>query len=191
MDFDVVAFVLREWRGILFFLTGSLGVWLTIKENVWCWPISLIAVVVCLVEFYTSKLYGDMGLQVVYFFAGIYGWIYWERNKHAVFLVKHMSLRLIPLLVIITVAQAVLYYYLLIYFNGDRPLVDGTLTACSLTVTYLMTKKWVENWLFWVIIDTAYVLLYAVKGLWFFAALSVIQTVLAFYGWLKWRKEAL
>ena len=185
-----VEFFVREWQGILFFLTGSLGVWLTIKENVLCWPISLIAVVISIIQFFFSRLYGDMALQIVYFFAGIYGWMYWEKNKNGSFEVKHMNPKLLPLLIIITGAQAFLYYFLLVHFKSDKPLMDAVLTACSLTVTYLMTKKWVENWLFWVVIDAAYIILYGLKELWFYAALSIIMTILAYIGWLKWKKEA-
>jgi nicotinamide mononucleotide transporter len=83
-----------------------------------------------------------------------------------------------------------MYYYLLLYFKGDRALLDGILTAASLTATYMMTKKWVENWLVWVVIDGAYVLLYCLKDMWLYAILYFLFTAIAFYGWLKWRKTA-
>ena len=68
---------------------------------------------------------------------------------------------------------------------------DATLTACSLTATYMMTKKWVENWFVWVLIDGAYVVLYGVKYMCVFAVLYLFFTIMAFYGWIKWRKAAL
>jgi nicotinamide mononucleotide transporter len=86
--------------------------------------------------------------------------------------------------------QAAVYYRLLIYFNGDRPFLDGILTAASLTATYMMTKKWVENWLAWVLIDVAYVLLYCLKDMWLFALLYFLFAAMALYGWIKWRKTA-
>ena len=55
----------------------------------------------------------------------------------------------------------------------------------------MMTKKWVENWIIWVVIDASYIVLYGLKEMWLFAVLNLIFTVIAFYGWLKWRKEAL
>jgi len=79
---------------------------------------------------------------------------------------------------------------LLIHFRGDRPLLDGILTAASLTATYMMTKKWVENWLAWVLIDATYVLLYGLKEMWLFGVLYLLFTGMALYGWIKWRRTA-
>ncbi|WP_317899032.1 nicotinamide riboside transporter PnuC [Aurantibacillus circumpalustris] len=177
--------------GIIALITGTLGVWLTIKQTIWCWPFALISVVTSIIEFYNERLFGDMALQIFYFFAGVYGWIYWTQKMNETFLVKKMNLRYIPLYILITVVQAVVYYYLLIYYKGDRPLLDSILTACSLTTTYMMTKKYVENWIIWVFIDATYILLYVLKDMWLFAVLNLIFTVIAFYGWLKWRKEVL
>ena len=175
--------------GIIALITGALGVFLTIKQTIWCWPFALISVITSIVEFYKERLFGDMALQIFYFFAGVYGWIYWNQKKNEVFLVKKMKLHFIPLYISVTLAQTVLYYYLILYFNGDRPMLDAFLTACSLTTTYLMTKKYVENWIIWVFIDATYIVLYGLKEMWLFAVLNLIFTVIAFYGWLKWRKE--
>lgn len=173
---------------LIAFITGTLGVWLTIKQSIWCWPFALVSVVTSTIEFYNERLFGDMTLQIFYFFAGIYGWYYWNKKKNEAFAVKKTDSKLIPYLVITTLVQAVLFYYLLIYFEGDKPVLDAVLTACSLTTTYMMTKKWVENWLFWVFIDATYVLLYVLKDMWLFALLNMIFTFIALYGWLKWRK---
>jgi nicotinamide mononucleotide transporter len=148
---------------IIALITGTLGVWLTIKQTIWCWPFALIAVVASIIEFYEVRLFGDMALQIFYFFAGVYGWVYWKQQQKQVFEIKKMNLRLAPLLIIVTALQAFIYYYLLIYFKGDRPVLDAILTACSLTTTFMMTKKWVENWILWVGIDATYIVLYGLK----------------------------
>lgn len=173
---------------IVALIFGVLGVWLTIKETIWCWPAALVAVVASVAEFYNEKLYGDMSLQIFYFFAGIYGWYFWNKNNSLAFKVKHLDKKQLPLLLLATVVQAVIYYYLLLHFGGDKPVLDSILTACSLTVTYMMTKKWVENWLLWVLIDMTYVLLYLIKDMWLFAVLNLFMAAVAFYGWLKWRR---
>ncbi len=188
MGFDLVSFLRNEWPGLLVFIIAALGVWLTIRETIWCWPVSLVAVIISILVFFEERLYGDMALQIFYFFAGIYGWIYWKKNKKRVFEIKRIDLKLVPLLLLITLAQALLYYFLIVRFGGDKPVLDAVLTACSLTITYMMTKKWLENWLLWVFIDAAYVFLYCLKEMWFFAALNLFMAILAYYGWLKWRK---
>lgn len=174
---------------IIALITGTLGVWLTIKQNIWCWPFALISVAASIVEFYNERLFGDMSLQIFYFFAGVYGWIYWKKKQDERFEIRKTEPRQMPLLFAITILQAIAYYYLLLYFKGDRPLLDSILTASSLTTTYMMTKKYVENWLLWVFIDATYILLYGLKEMWLFALLNLLFTLVAFYGWLKWRKE--
>jgi nicotinamide mononucleotide transporter len=168
---------------------GALGVWLTIKQTILCWPVSLVAVIASIAEFYKERLYGDMALQVFYFFAGIYGWIYWKRHSQKAFIVKRTDKHAIPYLLIFTILQAIAYYYILVHFGGDKPLADGILTACSLTATFMMTKKWLENWSSWVVIDGAYVILYLVKEMWLFSILYLLFAAMAFYGWLQWRKQ--
>ena len=173
---------------IIALISGSLGVWLTIRQTIWCWPVSLIAVLASITEFYNERLYGDMSLQIFYLFAGLYGWAYWNKNKNAAFTVTKTDLKQVPLLIALTVAQAVVYYFLISYFKGDRPVLDSILTASSLTATYMMTKKWVENWLCWVFIDATYIVLYGLKHMWLFALLNLLFTIIASYGWLKWRR---
>ncbi|MBA3680555.1 MAG: nicotinamide mononucleotide transporter [Bacteroidetes bacterium] len=172
-------------------ITGAIGVWLTIKENIWCWPVSIISVCTSALVFYEQRLFGDMGLQVFYFGAAIYGWYFWNKGKTQAFKVEKTPLKLIPVLIIITVILAVGFYFLIDLLKGDKALFDAILTAASLTATYMMTKKWVENWFAWVLIDGAYVALYGIKFLWGFAALYLLFTLMAFYGWIKWKKAAL
>src|SRR4051812_2740464 len=104
-------------------VSGTLGVWLTIRQTIYCWPVSLLAVVVSIIEFYNQRLFGDMSLQIFYFFAGIYGWIYWSKKQSESFIVSEVNINAIPFLIIITLVQSVVYYYLLIHFRGDRPLL--------------------------------------------------------------------
>lgn len=176
--------------GVIALISGVLGVWLTIKESIWCWPVSILSVCASTIEFYEARLFGDMGLQVFYLGAAIYGWYFWDKNKSKEFKIVKVPTKLIPVLIIATALLTVLFYFLIGFLKGDKVLFDATLTACSLTATYMMTKKWVENWFAWVLIDGAYVVLYGIKFMWLFAILYLFFTIMAFYGWLKWRKAA-
>lgn len=176
--------------GLIAFIFGVLGVWLTIKQNILCWPVSIIAVLASIVEFYEQRLFGDMSLQIFYFFAALYGWIFWNSQKNTAFVVTKMLSKNWPLLILITLAQSILYYFLLSYFKGDQVFFDAILTASSLTATYMMTRKWLENWAAWVFIDFAYVFLYGIKEMWLFALLYLLFAIIAYYGWIKWRKTA-
>lgn len=174
---------------VIAFITGTLGVWLTIRQTIWCWPVSLVSVVTLTAEFYFERLYGDMALQVFYFFAGLYGWIFWKRNSGKPFRVSKMPARIWLLLCFATVFQAIVYYYIISYFRGDRAMLDAVLTAASLTATYMMTRKWIQNWICWVLIDATYIYLYVSKEMWLVGLLYFLFTALAFYGWRNWKRN--
>lgn len=175
--------------GIIALIFGVLGVILTIFQRIWCWPAGLISVVVSAIVFYYQRLYGDMALQGFYFVSGIYGWWFWNANKKKSFDVIPVPNKFWVPLFIATVLQTGVYYILLTKFKGDRVILDSVLTAASITATYMMTKKWIQNWIFWVVIDLTYVLLYGLKNMWDFAILYFVFTIMAAYGYYLWKKK--
>ncbi len=176
---------------MLAFVFGVAGVWFTIKKSIWCWPLSLVSVLASSFEFYQQRLFGDMSLQAFYFAAGIYGWYYWNRKQKRAFSVQRVPRPFWGLLFAITALQSVLYYFMLAKLKGDQVLFDAVLTASSLTATYMMTRRWIENWMAWVIIDLAYVVLYGIKNMWLFAVLYFVFAGMAWYGWKQWKAETL
>lgn len=177
--------------GIIALVFGVAGVILTIYEKIWCWPAALISVVVSVMEFYNERLFGDMALNVFYFFSGIYGWYYWNKKKkqNQNFIVTHTPVYMAVPLVSFTIGQSILFYFILSYFKSDRVLFDSVLTAASFTLTFMMAKKWIENWALWVITDAAYVVLYIGKHMYLFAVLYAFFAVIAAYGFYKWKKQ--
>ena len=178
-----------SFLSLVAFVFGTAGVLLTIKRTVWCWPVSLVAVMASMLEFFQARLFGDAALQVFYLGAGIYGWYYWNKRQEKVFNVERIKKNVAYRLLVLTAVQAVLYYAILKKLKGDQVVFDAVLTAASLSATYMMTKRWLENWSTWVVIDVAYTALYALKELWVFAVLYLFFAVMAFYGWMKWRVE--
>jgi nicotinamide mononucleotide transporter len=174
--------------GFIALIFGLLGVVFTIKQHVICWFFACIGASASIIEFYNQRLFGDMLLQVFYFFAGIYGWIYWQEKAKSTFVIIRLPKQQISPLILATALQSMLYCFILKKFNGDQIVFDAILTACSLTATFMMTKKWLENWAVWVFVDTAYVFLYCIKHMWLFAVLYFCFAVIAYWGWLKWKK---
>lgn len=177
---------LLDWLAFVF---GVLGVIFTIRQNIICWPISLIGVGLSFVAFYQQRLFGDAALQIIFFIYGLYGWYNWLKLKPSEFKISVVSPKNITILMVITLVLFLGIYKLLIVFKGDKVLVDAILTALSLTTTYMMIKKWIENWLIWVVIDLAYMGLYISKNMYLFALLYFIFALVAFAGFFQWKKE--
>lgn len=173
-------------------ISGILGVWLAARQNVWTWPVGLVSVLVYSVFFFQIKLYADMGLQVFYIGASLYGWYEWlhgGKNKTEL-PVSRLSVRgrLLALLAggIFTL---VLAFFFRTYTDASYPTLDSALAAFSLVGQFLLTRKKIENWILWFVVDVAYVWLYWTKGAYLTAFLYFIFLGLAMQGYLLWRKE--
>jgi len=173
---------------IFAFIFGILGVVLTIKQNVLCWPRSIIGLFTSLFAFYEQRLFGDASLQIIYLIYSIYGWIYWNKQVQTEFNITNSPIKQLFYLGVVTILLFIGIFFLLKFFKGDKILVDAILTSISLTTTYMMIKKWIENWMLWVIIDFAYVFLYFSKSMYLFSVLYFIFAVVAFFGFLEWKK---
>ena len=174
---------------IIALITGVLGVILTIKQNIWCWPIATISVIISGITFFEARLYGDVTMQFVYLIAGIYGWYYWQEKSNETFKITNMPSKYWLYVCLSVLIQSILFYFILKHYKGDQIIIDAILTASSFTCTYMMTKKWLQNWLFWIIIDLAYVFLYVIKDLTTYAILNVFFAVMAIYGYFLWKKQ--
>ena len=176
-----------EWIGNI---AGFICIYLAAKENIWNWPVSIISVIAYSFLFYEHKLYGDTGLQIYFLATAIYGWYFWLRKKAS----KEKPVTSISgkqwLLVIagIAILTFLLSIYLKRYTDTDVPYADGFCTAMSFTAQLLMTRKVLQNWILWVIVDICYVPLYFHKHLALTAVLYFILIILAFKGYLDWKK---
>lgn len=169
---------------------GIASVYLSARQNVWNWPLGIINVALYILVFYEAKLYADMGLQAVYVVLAAYGWWHWLHGgtNHGALPVSRVATREILLLGVAFVAGTALLSTLLARAtDASLPLADSALTAASLVAQYMMTRKYVECWLLWIVADAAYVALFLYKGLLPTAGLYLVFTGLAVVGWRQWR----
>lgn len=185
-------FLARNWQELAGFLTGALCVWLLIKQSIWNWPIGIANNVVYVIVFYKSGLYADSGLQFVYMAIAFYGWWNWLHGglNHTELKANHASPEgLLGYLAIATAATGALYW-LLRHTPSTVPLADGLTTALFLTAQYMMSRKAVENWWFWIAGDVLAIALYIYKQLYLTAGLYGIFTIMCVLGLLEWQKAA-
>jgi nicotinamide mononucleotide transporter len=172
--------------------SGALGVWLTARENVWCWPVGLVNVAVYALVFRDAKLYADMGLQGIYFTLCLYGWWAWLRGgaAHGRLAVSRAPRAVLAACVFLGVAfAAALGFFLHARTDAALPFWDAGTTSFSLAAQFLQTRKWIENWPLWIAVDTVYVGMYIVKRLYLTAGLYALFLVLAGIGLVAWRRS--
>lgn len=175
------------------FSSGGICVWLVVREHPWNWPVGLANNVFFFGLFLRSRLFADMGLQVVYFGLGVYGWLNWLWGG-----ADHTSLRISrtsrvewwSLLLFLPVGTWGLREVLL-WANGAAPFWDSLTTVLSLAAQWLLCRKRLENWWFWIVADIIYVPLYFSRGLQLTGALYALFLVLCLLGWREWRRTLL
>ena len=171
---------------------GAWAVWLTVRQNRWCWPLGLIMVLMYAWIFYNGKLYSNMLLQGIYAVLQGYGWWQWTRggsSQNGVH-VSRLSPQSIQLsLAIGAVGALVLGYLMATFTDATAPWQDAALSAFSLVAQVWMAQKRVECWPLWIVLDLLFVALFVQQGLYPTALLYGVFTLLAISGWLTWRRD--
>jgi len=171
---------------------GITAVWLTVKQNAWCWPIGLAAVLIYAELFFEVKLYAGMLLQGAYALLQLYGWWQWKRpgrvedaRRVSRLPAAALALGLLGGLVLSVALGAGMSTWT----DAALPWLDATLTGFSLVAQLWMAQKRLQCWPLWMLIDVAYVGQYLHQGLYFTAGFFVVLTVIAVRGWLEWRRD--
>lgn len=175
---------------IIGFISGFIGVFLTVKKNKWCFSIGIINVVISCFLFYESRLYADTLQQLVYIPLLMIGWLNWNKNVNAEFIVERIKKNeAIIYFSLFILTGVVLGFILKTYSNASFPWIDSMATAGSFLAQYLIAKKKIENWLLWIIVNVVYIFVYIQKDLPLYAILYCIYLFLAIQGFYQWRKQ--
>ncbi len=189
----MIEYISSHWVEIFGVISGLLFIYFEIKASIWLWPISIISAAAYIIIFYTSKFYADMGLQVYFLIVGIYGWIHWLRgksnNQKEELPIANTTRNHVLILSVITVVLFFLIKYILSEFT-DSPLPgwDSFTTSLSITGTWMLARKIIEQWWVWVVVNFVSLSLYIYKGLYPTAFLYFVYGIMAIYGYFEWRK---
>ncbi|BDD08956.1 nicotinamide mononucleotide transporter [Fulvitalea axinellae] len=184
-----------EWTEFVAVVFSLAYVVLAAKGNWWCWPAgvgsSLFYAWIC----WNANLYSETGLQIFYLIMAFYGMWQWrqggkEQNSELAPvrtwpLVAHVAVIVLGFLTVYLVAQGVLTFL----SSAALPYLDAFTTVFSLIATVMVTRRILENWLYWIVIDVVSIYMYTERGLYVTVGLFVVYTVMAVYGFVEWRKE--
>jgi nicotinamide mononucleotide transporter len=171
-------------------VTTVVGIWLTTRRKLICWPVVLISDVLYLIVFYRVRLYSDALLQILFLAFTLYGWWYWWRGVREEGEVRVVRLPLPNLLAGLAAGAAgsVLLGLLMEWMGAALPHLDATLTSYSLVASWWGARKHIANWWLWIAVDVVYIGEYLYKGLRPTAALYAGLVALAALGLRDWRR---
>lgn len=173
------------------FVTGALCVWLTVRESVWNFPISLLNVATFCVVFFSVRLYADAGLQIVFFVLTLTGWYQWlyGGERRTALTVTHASLAERAVVLASGATMTFLLWQLLRFVGGSASFFDALTTSLSLCAQWLLNRKKIESWYFWIAADLIFIPLYAYKGLYLTSALYCVFLCMCMMGLRHWRQS--
>lgn len=171
---------------------GLLSVWFSKNNNVLVYPTGIINTSIFVYLLVKWELLGDMIINVYYFLMSIYGWYYWTRKSNNVRYtpITRMHSTDIKIILIIIISSVLFVSYLYSFFekwSGFVSYVDIITTAIFFAGMWLMARRKIESWFFWILGDIISVPLYFVKGLAFSSFQYLIFTFIAIAGYYKWK----
>jgi nicotinamide mononucleotide transporter len=188
--YSIGNYLAGHWLELAGVITAALGIWLTTRRLLICWPITLVSIFIYMVVFFRAGLFSDALLQVFFVAFTIYGWWHWWRGVRDEGQVRVVPLPLRDLIValVLGVAGSFVLGTLAKRFNAALPYLDAMLMSYSLVATWWQARKHIANWWLWILVDAVYVGEYIYKGLWPTALLYAAFVPLAVLGLRDWRR---
>lgn len=186
---------------VLGFTVGLLYLWWEYHADSRLWFASIVMPTISMWIYLHKGLYADFAINIYYFLIAIYGYIAWTRSKHMVKTdgdeeskKEELPITRIPMRraagagTVFIALWGTLYCGLRFLTDSTVPLADAFTTALSIVAMWMLARKYLEQWLAWIAVDAVCIGLYAYKGIYLYAALYTIYTIIAVIGYRNWRK---
>lgn len=184
------------WLEYIAVITGILSVWFSRAENVLVYPVGLVSVIIYIYLSAKGHLLGEASVNGYYTVMSVYGWILWAKKdtlkKHVLLISSSSKKEWAAQLLFFAVFYLVLFIalsFLKTYFPGAIPWADSFASATAYTGMWLMAKKKIESWYWWIATNLASIPLYFVKHFSFTSLYYVVLLVLAVLGLLSWKDK--
>lgn len=175
-------------------VTGIAYVILEIRRNILLWPLGIITSAVYILIFGRNGFYANMGLQGYYLVISIYGWYRWNRLNESQPAADNSDVKRISAVTAVWCVLTAATLWGLLWFLLDRatdspvPVWDGLIASLSVVATWMLTRKYIEQWYVWIVANAIAVAVYLASGLYPTAILFFVYFVMAIIGLIKWRQ---
>lgn len=194
-------FISAHWLDIITTILGLIYIWLEYKASIALWIVGIIMPALDVYLYWSHGLYGDAGMAVYYTLAAVYGYIAWKwyghkhknaksnnEGKHELPITHIRTRHILPATAAFFIAWGLTYWVLVTFTNSTVPLLDAFTNALSFIGLWALAKKYIEQWLFWIVVDAVCAYLYIDKDIPFKASLYALYVVIAVMGYYKWKQ---
>lgn len=182
-------------------IVGLIYLWLEYRASIYLWLASIVMPAIYIFVYFDAGLYADFGINIYYLLAAVYGWMVWKlnerrpsqsqiKNKDTIEMpITHMPTRqILPCCVVFAGALGMIWWILANYTDSNVSGWDAFTTALSVIGIWMLSRKYLEQWWVWFVVDLVSVGLYIYKSLYFTAGLYGLYALIAIFGYLKWKK---
>lgn len=189
------AFISAHWLDILTTVLGLIYIWLEYRASIALWVLGIIMPALDIVLYWQHGLYGDAGMACYYVLAAVYGLVNWKFKKTSKaeepLPITHMPRnKYLPITIYFLSGWAIIYYVLITWTNSTVPLLDAFTNALSFVGLWALAHKYLEQWIFWIVVDAVCTVLYVQKDIPFKASLYALYVIIAIAGYFKWKSMA-
>jgi nicotinamide mononucleotide transporter len=187
-------YIFHNWIEITAVILAVFYLILAVKQNILCWICGIISSVLYFFIMRSAGLYMEAYLQIFYIFMGFYGWSQWKINTSNTsnFVVntwnKSQHLFATSIVLILSIVSAILLRF---FTDAALPFLDALVAWGAVVATYMVAKKLLENWIYWLVIDSISIFLFISRDLFPTAFLFVIYIIIIIYGYRSWSKRFL
>ena len=182
---------MMSYLEITSFIASILAVWLTIQKNKWCWFWNALSALLYSIYFAQIQLIADAILQYFFILVSIFGFYQWHEIKKSIETkLKYLNNRNRLAIGLFAICLTwIMGKTLEVYTLASLPYLDSFCFALSIIATILAIKKYIDNWPIWIFTNAIYIAMYIYKAAYLTAFLYGLFFVLAFKGWMTWKKQ--
>ena len=176
-------------------IVGLVYIWLEYRASIYLWIAGIIMPAIDIFLYYEAGLYADFGMAIYYTLAALYGYAVWKWGKkrgtaadEQLPITRFPKRKVLPVALLFAVAWAAIYEILIHFTNSDVPITDSFANALSFVGLWALARKYLEQWMVWIVVDVVLSALYIYKGIPFKASLYALYVVIAVEGYFKWKK---
>ncbi|CAM1359790.1 Nicotinamide mononucleotide transporter [Tenacibaculum litopenaei] len=183
--------VALEFIAVIF---GGLSVWFSKKNNIWVFPTGMLSTAIFVYLLLKWELLGDMMINAYYFIMSVYGWYVWTQKVNGaevtpISRTTNKEKRISVLIFIATLLFVFAVYQTFDKWNSWTAYVDTVTTAVFFVGMWLMARRKIENWIYWILGDLISIPLYFYKGFTFTSIQYLVFTFIAIFGYISWKKH--
>lgn len=194
---DLTASIALAWAAtstleVVSVFFGLVYVILAARENIWCWPAAFVGTGTAIFLFWDASLVMESALNVYYLVMAVFGWWQWHgggANKSSLTISSWKFRQHFIAIGLIAALTLMSGYLLSTRSEAALPYVDSFTTWSAVITTWMVARKILENWLYWIVIDLVAMWLFSERGLYLYALLFLLYTFIAVIGHFQWKRK--